>query len=825
MKKLIITYCLVCFCLTIHSQIPNIGEVTSFIKKTNSIEGETPSAKFQVKAYNNHIIRVRVTQNSAFNSVHYALMDSLPDNAQCSFSEQDTAIMLSTPNIQTIITIKPSFGVIFKNNNGETVNEDMRGKYFGTTFYGNKPTNYKITQKGERFVGLGEVLGNLDKRGMVFTLNNTDTYKYGDPRLSMYISIPFYIGIHNGLMYGLFFNNTYKSVFNFASSTPFTSVSMDGGDMDYFFIYDTSIDKILEHYATITGHTPLPPKWSMGFHQSRCSYYPQSQVENIAQTFRDKQIPLDCIVLDADYLHEYEPFRINTYRFPDIKGLAEKMSTMGIELTASVNPGIKIDSTYDAYLDAMKKDVFLKYADGTTFTSDIAPNTNNYIDYTNPRGREWWIDKMRFLADIGIHGYWNDMNEPALVASYMPDNILFDFEGRRANAPEAKNVFGMQMARSSYLSALKYNPDLRPFVYTRSAFAGIQRYAAVWSGDNTASDEGLLTSILLNNQMSLSGIPFCGPDLGGYIGDGSKDLFKRWIQVGIFSPFVRNHKEYFATANEPWAYGEEVEAISKTYINFRYRLMPYIYDKFYETSQTAMPITRSLCVNYPFDDKVYSIDNQYEFLFGDAFLVIPVTSKETTKKIYLPEGQWYDLFTDHSIDGKKEIRVDVPSYQIPVYVKASSIIPMQKITQSTKENPGDTLYLHIYAGKTPNTYVHYEDDGNSFAYKKNMYAKRTIQYDPDNKRITFSAKEGDFISPYKKIQIILHGFDYLKQIRCNNKVLSLHKANIPVLNPLDNLKDFYDKTIYNTAINSILQNEQHIFVVNNSNAIIEIDLE
>lgn len=822
MKKLIITFCIACYSIAAQSQIPNIGEIKTFSKTANGIEGKTATAVFKIQAYNNHIIRVSVTQNAAFNNVHYALADTLPANAQCIITQQDTAITLSTSDIQATVTLTPYFRMTFKSSKGEIINEDMPGKYQGTTFYGNKPTVYKTLQNGERFIGLGEVLGNLDKRGMIFTLNNTDTYKYGDPRLPMYISIPFYMGMHNGLMYGLFFNNTFKSVFNFASSTPFTSISMDGGDMDYFFIYDTSVEKILNQYATITGHTPLPPKWSLGFHQSRCSYYPQSRVENIAQTFRDKQIPLDCIVLDADYLHEYEPFRINTQRFPDMKGMAKKLAGMNIELTASVNPGIKIDSSYDAYLDAAKKDIFLKYADGTVFTSDIAPNTNNYIDYTNPKGREWWIDKMKFLADNGIHGYWNDMNEPALVASYMPDNVLFNLEGRHANAPEAKNIFGMQMARSSYLSAIKYNPNLRPFVYTRSAFAGIQRYAAVWSGDNTASDEGLLNSILLNNQMSLSGIPFCGPDLGGYIGDGSKDLFKRWMQVGIFSPFVRNHKEYFAAANEPWSYGEEVEAISKTYINFRYRLMPYIYSKFYETSQTAIPIARSLCINYPFDEKIYSTNYQYEFLFGDAFLVMPVTSKETTKKIYLPEGQWYDIFTDKLINGKQEMNVDVPSYQIPIYIKASSIIPMQTVVQSTKDKPGDTLYLHIYAGDTTNTFTHYEDDGQTFAYKQGVYARRNIEYNPAKKQITLTPKKGTFISPFKKIQIILHGFDSsIKQVQCNNTTINLTKVNLRILDGLDNLEDYYDKNLYNSLRNNI--SAQQSFVIDNNDKRIEIN--
>jgi len=401
----------------------------------------------------------------------------------------------------------------------------------------------------------------------------------------MYVSVPFYIGIHQEEVYGLFSHNTYKSFFNFGLSTPgFTSITLEGGDVDYFFIYDKSMSGILRNYTWLTGRISLPPVWSLGYHQSRCSYFPQSNVEILAETFHKKNLPVDCIVLDADYLYHYQPFRINTNRFPDMKALTGKLSQMGIEVTASVNPGIMIDSSYDAYWDGLKNDIFVKYADGSLYTADIAPNTNHYPDYTNPKAREWWAEKMKFLPENGIHGYWNDMNEPAVGGSYIPDNLLFNFEGRKANGLEAKNLFGMLMARSSYEAAIKNGGNRRPFILTRSGYAGVQRYAAIWTGDNTAKDEYLLGGTLLNTQMGLSGIPFVGDDIGGYIGTTSKELFIRWMQVGMFQPFARNHKKLTPIPMNRGVTAKKLKVYQGHLWNSGTGLLPYTYSYFHEAS-------------------------------------------------------------------------------------------------------------------------------------------------------------------------------------------------------------------------------------------------
>ncbi len=807
------------------AQVKNIGKIISYKKIPGGIEGKTATAIFDVHVYNDHIIRVRVAKNKQFRNFSYALTNTaIPKFDQVNIKETATAIEISTASTEAIIEKAPSFRVIFKNKSGAIINEDVQGDCFGTSFSGDKVTVYKTMQEGERFVGLGEALGNLDRRGSGVTLNNTDTYKYGDARLSMYSSIPFYMGIHHQQQYGIFYNNSYKTFFNFGLSTPdYTSVNMEGGDMDYFFIYDSSAAKIIEHYTSLTGRISLPPQWGIGYHQSRCSYYPQDKVEWIANTFRSKKIPLDCIVLDADYQLGYQPFRVNKDRFPDMPALATNLAKMNIELTASVYPGVKIDSTYESYTDGLKKEVFIKYANGSLFKTEIAPLQCYLPDYTNPKTRIWWKDKMKWMERNGIHGYWNDMNEPAVGGSYLPDNLLFDFDGRKANTAEAKNVYGFQMARSSYEAAIENESNRRPFVLTRSGFAGVQRYAAIWSGDNTASDEGLLSSVLLNNTMGISGISFCGYDIGGYIGDASKTLFTRWMQVGMFSPFCRNHRGFFTVAGEPWAYGEETEAISKNFIEFRYRMMPYLYSSFYEAAQTGMPVARSLSINYPHDEKVFDNTYQYQFLFGPSMMVVPVTSEEKNKKIYLPSGEWYNVYTDEKLNGKKEWKEDVPLYQLPLYIKASAIIPMQTVVQSTKEKPSDTIFIHVYNGKEKNSFTYYEDEGDGFGYKNGKYCKRNIVFDPAAKQINVEQQEGKFSSGFKKIQFILHGFDTeIKNITINGTSVLAQNCSSKLLDGLEGLQDYYDPAYYSSLHNAAPVIKQQAIITNNISSVIHI---
>jgi alpha-glucosidase len=771
----------------------NLGAVASYDKTAHGIAGRTAAAEFAVEVWSPQVIRVLVTPQGTKRHVGYALVaDTPPGGVPFDVAASGDVVSLKTSEVTAEVTLRPDLRVTFRDAAGGVINEDLPGKELGITRVGDKVTVYKRLQEDERFIGLGEQLGNLDRRGSVVTLRNTDYYRYDDPKVPMYVSIPFFMGLHHGKVYGLFFNNSYRSVFNFgASNRRFASISFDGGALDQFFIHGASVGKVLEHYTSLTGRMPMPPRWSLGYQQSRCSYYPEAQVRFIADTFRAKGIPLDGIVLDADYLHEYQPFRIDEKRFPDMRRLADDLRGMNIELTASINPGIAIDDTYEQYRDGLEKDVFLRYADGELFVADIAPNTNHFVDFSDPRGRGWWIDNMKIYQELGIHGLWNDMNEPAIDGQAMPDNVVFDFDGQETRAPEAHNYYGMLMARAAFESAERYGGNRRPFVLSRSGFAGIQRYAAVWSGDNQAKDEHILLGALLVNQMGLAGVPFTGPDVGGYIGDGSKELFRRWIEVGAFAPYLRNHRQQYAAANEPWAYGEEVEAISKAYVGFRYRLMPYLYSTFHEAARTGMPVARSLSIDWPFDANVYAPDFQYQFLFGPGLLVNPMTGREQRKATYLPPGQWYDVFTDERVDGGRVVSADYAGHRLPIFAKASAIIPMQRDVQSTRDDPGPVLSVHVFNGAERSEFVHYDDDGETLDYRKGKFRKRTITFDPAARELTFSRPEGSFASPFRKIRLVMHGFDALRETTVNGKPSTAQSQVVRMLDPLAALSDVY----------------------------------
>ena len=765
--------------------IINPGKIQEFKKTKDGLVGQSAKAWFRIQCYSPSVINVRFSQTNSFEDFSYSVIEKglAPRFKQ---TENSKEIKLVTTEIELTIN-KATALLSFFDKKGNILNQDEPG--LGTTWNGEQTTTYKKLQPGERFIGLGEKTGPLDRRGQGYQHWNTDAFGYGSGSDPLYCSTPFYIGVHEGGYYGIFFDNTHKTFFNFgASNNRFASFSADTGEMNYYFIFGNSVAEIIQHYSWLTGKMEMPPLWSLGFQQCRYSYYPDKEVTTLATTFRDKKIPADALVLDIHYMDAYKIFTWHPEHFADPDKMLAELKSKGFEVVVMCDPGIKVEKGYVPYEEGVKLDAFIKYPDGKNYEGNVWPGWCHFPDFTKPDTREWWTKWLKIYSEKGVHGYWNDMNEIATWGQMLPENIVFDFEGNKSTSRRGRNVYGMMMAKATYEGAKKNLKGKRPFNLTRSGFSGIQRYATVWTGDNVSYDEHMILGVRMVSSMGLSGIPFAGYDVGGFVGEASSKLYSRWITIGSLSPFFRGHSMINTRDSEPWSYGEDTEQIARNYIRFRYKLLPYIYSLFYEASKTGMPIQRSLAINYPFEPKVYQYQNQY--LFGPSILVCPVESDKELVKVFLPEGSWYYLFTGKKFEGNQELAIECPPHKLPVFIKGGAILPMQEVGENTQKK-FTKLYVHIYKGEANSNFDLYSDDGATYRFQKGDYAKRQIAYQPSKRKMILGEVEGKYRSATKKIKFILHGFD-LKSVLISNKKKGLKKETHEFFLPMEKFDPLYD---------------------------------
>lgn len=761
--------------------IHTFGRVLEVNRTEFGINGRLENGFFEIQFFENSVVRIHVRRCESEDSNPYSVVQK-PGNVEFDFEETESHLTLITTLLKIEIN-KSEWQCRVFNSSGNLISEDDPG--LNTSIQGEQLTLYRKLFANERFIGLGEKTGNLDRRGSGYTHWNTDHFAYELESDPIYASIPFFIGIHEKGQYGLFLNNSYKSHFNFgASNNRFSSVSVDSGDLDYFLIVEDEVKDIIRSYSTLTGKMPLPPIWSLGYQQCRYSYYPQGEVLRIADKFRDQKIPADVIVLDIHYMEKFKIFSWDGEKFPDPKAMISHLKDKGFEVVVICDPGIKEEKGYGPYESGIDKDIFLKYPDGEPYTGEVWPGWCHFPDFTKSTARNWWKHNLEFYTSMGIKGFWNDMNEIATWGQMLPDNIIFDFEDSPATTRKGRNIYGHQMAKSSYEGA-KENLGERPFNLTRAGFAGIQRYAAMWTGDNVANDEHMLLGVRLVNSLGLSGVPFAGYDVGGFAGNGDSRLFARWIQLGAFSPFFRGHSMINSHASEPWSYGEEVEEISRNFIRLRYKFLPYLYQAFKEASKSGLPISRSLAIDFPHQESVYDEEFQNQYLFGENILVAPLESQRDIGKVWLPEGTWYDLFTGEKFEGDQIVFNECGIERLPVFVKASSILlSYSQVGQSTAEI-GEQLEIHLYAGETSSSAQYYEDDGRSFDFEQEGFYQRELLFAPEDQLLTIQAAEGGYSSRMKTIKVVMHGFTSDK-VHINDERISPVHEEYRFIEPISN---------------------------------------
>lgn len=777
MKKLL-SLCLILSSITCSKSLDAMNDQPVFAGKVKSITaaGDHYLITFQhgqarIYHYSPTVVRIRITESDPVTDQSYAVTGS-PSGMFSGFDDSRDSAILSSAEMQIVIHKNP-LRITILNKNGEVLTTDY--PLLPVSWQGSQVTTYKKLHPDERFLGLGEKTGPLNKRGHAYQNWNSDVPAYAVNHDPLYQTIPFFIGVHDRVTYGIFFDNSFRTRFNFGASTDeeFYSFSAEAGEMNYYVFGAATMAGIIADYTLLTGRMELPPYWSLGYQQCRWSYFPESQVMHIANQFRDRKIPCDVIYLDIDYMDQYKIFTWNQQHFPQPGKMIGKLNQLGFHVATIVDPGIKIDPDYFSYREGVAGKHFITYPDGRFYTGSVWPGRCHFPDFTEEKTRQWWGDSFVNLTEPGVEGFWNDMNEPSAWGQSIPDIITFGFDGKKGTMRQAHNLYGLLMSRATYEGTRKLLNGKRTFGLTRAGYAGIQRYAAVWTGDNEATDEHMLLSARMVTGLGLSGVSFTGPDVGGFMGNPSEQLFTRWMSLGVYTPFFRNHSAWDTKAKEPWSFGLNVEQKVREMINHRYRLLPYIYSAFYQSVNSGRPVAASLALDYTFDEKVYWYLYQNQYMFGEQLLVAPVSCEQGASRVYLPEGQWYRYGNDQVYDGNQEVIVDAPLTDLPVFVRASAILPLQSVIQHTGEKPSSTLEVHIYHGTRPGSFLLYEDDGITYQYEHGEYIRRIISFLPQHNHIIFEKPEGNFTSKYDAVRLVLHGFGELMTLEINGTAKQL----------------------------------------------------
>ena len=659
-----------------------------------------------------------------------------------------------------------------EDENGEVVFEDAAGG--GLRFERGGYRLRKAMPPDEHYFALGDKTGPLDRRDGSFTLWNSDHFGFGPDSDPLYKSIPFVVAVtEQGRAFGWFLDDHWRTNFDFGKAERnVLEVSAEGGPVDYYVLAGPTPKSVVETYAWLVGRPPLPPLWTLGFQQSRYSYMSRAEVESVAHRLRADRIPSDVLYTDIDYQDRNRPFTVNAKAFPAIDEMVRSLRDEGFHLVMITDLHIAAapGEGYAPYDTGIAADAFLRGADGSTFIGTVWPGKSVFPDFSRESVRRWWGSQYEVFAKLGVSGFWNDMNEPALFATRsktMPLDVQHrieepGFATRTATHAEMHNVYGMLNSRATYEGLLRLRPNERPFVLTRASYSGGQRYAATWTGDNLSGWDQLNLAVSMLANLGLSGFGFAGDDIGGFAGDvPSPELMTRWIEIGAFNPIFRDHCANDKPAQEVWVGGSEHEDIRRRYIEERYRLLPYIYGLAEETSRTGLPMLRPVFLEFP--QVIGQGDNlggsALQFMLGPQLLVAPAATPESagSYKVVLPGAGWYDYWTGRMVDGRSVTEVPALS-RLPVFVRPGAIIPRQPLVQNTSVRPVGPLTLAVYPGADCEGSL-YSDDGTGFDYRHGVYLRQhySCSRHGDELEVGFSHREGSYAPWWTSIVLEVHG--------------------------------------------------------------------
>ncbi len=770
----------------------------------NGIEVKSGPGTLRILALRDDLLRVTISPSATLpEDASWAVLPQsrtasapvTPGSRNGSVGFRTSLLDVSVDREMLAITIADSSGHVL-------IKEARPARFFTTDPEGDLGFRvYESMPLDEHYFGLGDKTGPLDRRDHAYTMWNTDAYRFQEGTDPLYKSIPFFIADRAGISYGLFLDNTWRTSFDFGKQFHDEySFGSEGGPLDYYFLYGPAPKQVVESYAWLTGTTPLPPLWSLGFQQSRYSYENEQQLQAVADRLRADRIPADALYMDIDYQIKNRPFTIDPSKFPNFASFVQHLTDQQFHLVMITDLHIAdaANQDYVPYDRGTAGDDFVHNPDGSVYVGKVWPGDAVFPDFTRKQSRKWWGTLyQQFYAD-GASGFWNDMNEPAVFAT-PTKTIPLDvrdridepgFEKRVTTQREVHNIFGMQNARATYEGLLALKPNQRPFVLTRASYAGGQRYGATWTGDNSSSWSHLRLSTPMLESLGLCGFYMVGDDIGGYAGSPQMDLLTKWLEVGAFNPIDRDHTEKLSNAQEPWAGGAEREAIRRGYIEARYRLMPYLYTVAEEASRTGLPIMRPLFLEFPDatgDRHPLDLDAGHQFLAGPALMVAPAPFPDELQDyvVTFPPVPWFDFWTGKRVTKEEGPPAHVetgpanpaavstgaasglealqtfnihPAIELlPVFVRGGSILPMQPLVQSTGEKPKGPLELRVYPGPDCHGSL-YQDDGITLDYQRGQFfrASYSCELSPNRVQLHLDAPTGSYQPWWTEIDVALY---------------------------------------------------------------------
>jgi alpha-glucosidase len=621
---------------------------------------------------------------------------------------------------------------------------------------------HKRRPSTERYFGCGERTGGLEKtftRQVFWNVDPPD--QHTESLNNLYTSIPFVLALDGGRAWGLFVDNAGRVELDLGARRPdVLTAATDCGDLVYYVFAGPSPRDVLERYTRLTGRTPMPPLWALGNHQSRWGYKSDEEIRGLARQFRERDIPCDALYLDIDYMDQFRVFTWDASRFPDPKKLTSDLAAQGIRVVTIVDPGLKVDESYEAYVTARDRGFFCKTIAGAEYRNVVWPGVCAFPDFTLEEARAWWGERLAALVDEGVAGIWCDMNEPSLfipAASTMPDNVVHAGPRPRLHV-QVHNAYGSLMAEATRAGLRELLPDRRPFVISRAGYAGLQRHALHWTGDNWSWWEHAAMCLPQVQNLGLSGLAWVGVDVGGFWGNSNGELLTRWTESAIFFPFYRNHCSRDSHPQEPWAFGEPWESHLRALLKLRQRLLPLLYSLFEECHRSGAPIVRPLLFEFPEDATTYAVDTQ--FLVGRALLVAPITRPGIEHRAaYLPAGVWVHWWTGEKTRGPAHVLAHAPVARPAFWARANVAVPMWPEMSHVDQRPRDplTLVLHVDEGVDEATL--YEDAGDGWGHERGVFARRMIRCACEGRRVVVDVgpREGSFEPVRERVVVELRG--------------------------------------------------------------------